>query len=113
MEETQVGVDHDDAVLVASVNHTLVVVAACRGSNKLHAALVGSVNVVTERKECIGAQSHLFQGAKPLFSLILSKHIILHMEAMKWSHCIPWQGEQGEFLQTGLPSQQGRDRQCH
>ena len=53
MEETEVGVDHGDVVLVTGFHHGLVVGAASRRRHVLHATLVSAIDVVAEWKESI------------------------------------------------------------
>ena len=71
MEETEVSVDHGDAVVVTRVHHILVVGWAGRRPDVLHATQVGAVNIVSEWEEGVRAQGHALQLADPLIPLSL------------------------------------------
>lgn len=51
VEEAEVGVDEDDAVLVTSIHHQAVVGGPCWADDVFHATLKGKVKIVVMKKE--------------------------------------------------------------
>jgi hypothetical protein len=71
MEESQIGVNHDDSVLDASIDDLLVVVGSGRSGNVSNATFTSSVDVVSEREESVAGQSNVVQLAEPFTTLDL------------------------------------------
>ena len=65
MEQTDTGECHCHSVFVAHIDHVVVTDRATRLCDILHAALVGTLNIITEREEGVGTESHILHLVEP------------------------------------------------
>lgn len=88
MEESQVGVDHRDSVLIARINDNLIVVRARRTSDVLRTRLISAINVVAEREERVRTYRHARQLLYPrhFVCLLPESRLIEVNQGYKWKH---------------------------
>ena len=77
MEQAHAREGHSDAVLVAGHDDMVVAHRATSLGNELHAALVGTLNVVAEGEEGVAAAGHPTLGGDPGFLFLRRKHLRL------------------------------------
>src|SRR5699024_10153463 len=65
MEQTDPCKCHRHAVLIACLDHVVVTDRTARLSHILHSALMGALDIVSEREECIRTKRHIRQLIKP------------------------------------------------
>lgn len=75
VEESETGVNEGNVVLLACLNHHIIVGRATRTGDVLNSRLEGSVDVISEGKEGVRADGYLLQLANPFsaFSLCAKK----------------------------------------
>lgn len=71
VEKAKTGVNKGNVVLLAGINHRLVVGRATRTGNVLDARLEGPVDVVAEGEEGVRTDGHLLQLADPFTAFSL------------------------------------------
>ena len=65
VEQTDTGECHCHSVFVAHIDHVVVTDRATRLCDILHAALVGTFDIVAEREEGVRAESHILHLVEP------------------------------------------------
>ena len=74
MEQADTGECHCHSVFVAHIDHVVVTDRATRLCDILHAALVGTLNIITEREEGVGTESHILHLVEPCALLLLCEY---------------------------------------
>ena len=74
MEQADTGECHCHSVFVAHIDHVVVTDRATRLCDILHAALVGTLNIITEREESVRAESHILHLVEPCALLLLCEY---------------------------------------
>ena len=74
MEQTNAGECHRHSVFVAHIDHVVVTDRSARLGDILYAALVGTLDIVAEREEGIGAESHILHLIEPCAFLLLCEY---------------------------------------
>ena len=74
VKQTNTGECHRHSVFVAHIDHVVVTDRATRLCDILHAALVGTLNIITEREEGVGTESHILHLVEPCALLLLCEY---------------------------------------
>ena len=82
MEEADAREGHSNAVFVASHNDVIIADGATRLGDELHTTLMGTLNVVAEGEEGIGAEGYLRVLGNPGFLLFHRQHLGLSLEEL-------------------------------
>ena len=82
MEQTDARKRHCDTILVASLDHVVIAYRAAGLGNKLHTALMGALDIVTEGEEGIRTESYLRVLGDPRFLLFHRQHLGLLLEEL-------------------------------
>lgn len=65
MEQTDTRERHGNAIFIASFNHMVIAYRTTRLDNVIYSTLMGTLNIVSKREECIRTQRNTFQCIQP------------------------------------------------
>ena len=65
MEQTDTRERHGNAIFIASFNHMVIAYRTTRLGNVIYSTLMGTLNIVSKREECIRTQRNTFQCIQP------------------------------------------------
>ena len=65
MEQTDTGECHRHSVFIAHIDHVVVTDRSTRLCDILYTALVGTLNIITEREESVRAEGHILHLVEP------------------------------------------------
>ena len=79
MEKTHAGERHGNAILVGGSDHVVIADGAAGLSDILHAALAGTLHIITKGEECIAAHSHTGLRGDPSLLLLCGQRLGLDL----------------------------------
>ena len=77
VEQTDTGKCHSHSVFIAGSDHVIISHGAARLGNVFHAALISTLDIITEWEKCIGSKDNIYHLIQPCAFFLSRKYFRL------------------------------------